>query len=382
MALILSSNSGNITAGGDNSDGDLILNANNGDTRIHLDAGSGNIYAGGFGADGDLVMMPASATSQSAAASTIHISADSGNITAGGNGTDGDLLLLSDGGATVIHLDGGNGNIFAGGDGADGDLVLRDGTGADRIRMSADSGNITAGGNGTDGDLLLLSGGGATVIHLDGGNGNIFAGGDGADGDLVLRDGTGADRIRMSADSGNLYIGGNGADGDIVVFASTGDNATLSQATIHINGDSGDIILQNADFAEDFDIRRSDGAAAAPGAVMVLCDSGELTPCTAAYDRRVAGIISGAGGFRSGIIMDKQRNLANRQAVALIGKVYCQVDATHGSIAVGDLLTTSPTPGHAMVARDPARAFGATIGKALAPHTTGTGLIPVLVTLQ
>jgi len=57
---------------------------------------------------------------------------------------------------------------------------------------------------------------------------------------------------------------------------------------------------------------------------------------------------------------------SNRKPVALFGKVYCKVDANLGAIEVGDLLTTSPTRGHAMKAQDPAqdplRAFGAAIG--------------------
>jgi hypothetical protein len=49
---------------------------------------------------------------------------------------------------------------------------------------------------------------------------------------------------------------------------------------------------------------------------------------------------------------------------------------------VGDLLTTSPTPGHAMKATDPLRAFGAVLGKALLPLRSGQGLIPVLIAMQ
>ena len=51
--------------------------------------------------------------------------------------------------------------------------------------------------------------------------------------------------------------------------------------------------------------------------------------------------------------------------VALVGKVYCKVDASYSPIEVGDLLTTSLTPGHAMKANDHVKAFGAVIGKAL-----------------
>jgi hypothetical protein len=58
------------------------------------------------------------------------------------------------------------------------------------------------------------------------------------------------------------------------------------------------------------------------------------------------------------------------------------VDAQYSSIDVGDLLTTSPTPGHAMKASDPLRAFGAVIGKALRPLGSGRGLIPILIALR
>ena len=66
----------------------------------------------------------------------------------------------------------------------------------------------------------------------------------------------------------------------------------------------------------------------------------------------------------------------------MLGKVYCKADAQYGAIEVGDLLTTSPTPGHAMKADDFSRAFGAVIGKALRSLKTGQNLIPILVALQ
>jgi hypothetical protein len=70
-----------------------------------------------------------------------------------------------------------------------------------------------------------------------------------------------------------------------------------------------------------------------------------------------------------------------RRPIALIGKVYCKVDASFGAIAAGDLLTTSPTPGHAMKSADSAKSFGTTLGKALRSWADGKGLIPVLVAL-
>jgi hypothetical protein len=68
--------------------------------------------------------------------------------------------------------------------------------------------------------------------------------------------------------------------------------------------------------------------------------------------------------------------------LALLGKAYCKVDAQYSAIEVGDLLTTSPTPGHAMKASDPLQAFGAVIGKALRPLSAGQGVVPILIALQ
>jgi hypothetical protein len=93
-------------------------------------------------------------------------------------------------------------------------------------------------------------------------------------------------------------------------------------------------------------------------------------------------VVSGAGKFKPGIILDKQDSDENRLPIALIGKVYCKVDAEHSPVGVGDLLTTSPTLGHAMKAEDPAKAFGAVIGKAMGNLASGKGLLPILVALQ
>jgi hypothetical protein len=143
---------------------------------------------------------------------------------------------------------------------------------------------------------------------------------------------------------------------------------------------TGDIRLLNADCAEDFDIAGVETAE--PGTVMVLGEEGALEPSDRAYDKRVAGVVSGAGGYRPGIVLDKQPAQGNRSPIALLGKVFCKVDAAPAPVEVGDLLTTSDTPGHAMKAGDPAKAFGSVIGKALRPLPGGKGLIPVLIALQ
>jgi hypothetical protein len=143
---------------------------------------------------------------------------------------------------------------------------------------------------------------------------------------------------------------------------------------------TGYIQLANADCAEDFDI--SAESSAEPGTVMVLNDEGKLRESFQPYDKRVAGVVSGAGSFKPGLVLDKQPSQGNRRPIALIGKTFCKVDAQFGPIGVGDLLTTSPTPGHAMRVDDPFKAFGAVIGKALRPVKSGQDLVPILIALQ
>jgi hypothetical protein len=169
----------------------------------------------------------------------------------------------------------------------------------------------------------------------------------------------------------------------IGVHGQGGRLAGLFEGDVQVTGKvtvQGDILLPNADCAEDFDI--SDATAAEPGTVMVLNDSGELTASTQDYDRRVAGVVSGAGQYKPAIVLDRRETGAVRLPIALLGKTFCKADARFGAISVGDLLTTSPTPGHAMAATDRTRSFGAVIGKALRPLSEGRGLIPILITLQ
>jgi hypothetical protein len=115
---------------------------------------------------------------------------------------------------------------------------------------------------------------------------------------------------------------------------------------------------------------------------MVFDNDGALRPCNTPYDRRVAGVVSGAGSYRPGIVLDRRPSALARAPIALAGKVFCQVCADSQGIVPGDLLTTAETPGHAMKATDRDRAFGAVLGKALGRLDGGTGMIPVLVALQ
>lgn len=64
--------------------------------------------------------------------------------------------------------------------------------------------------------------------------------------------------------------------------------------------------------------------------VMVMGDEGILCQSLCAYDARVTGVISGAGDYEPGILLDRQRASSNHKPLALVGKVYCKEDAQFG----------------------------------------------------
>lgn len=143
-------------------------------------------------------------------------------------------------------------------------------------------------------------------------------------------------------------------------------------------------ILGGADLSEKFDVNATERTIE-PGTVVSIDPGheGRLEVSREAYDHRVAGIVSGAGGVRPGMLMGQQGTAADgAHAIALTGRVYCRATAANGPIRPGDLLTTSSVPGVAMRASDPARAQGAILGKAMGSLEQGEGLVLVLVGLQ
>lgn len=156
---------------------------------------------------------------------------------------------------------------------------------------------------------------------------------------------------------------------------------------LHIDGTTRTGVLEitgGSDLSEGFVISGS-GRDVAPGTVVCIDPDrpGALTVSNRAYARTVAGIVSGAGGVRPGMIMGQKGTGADGpQPVALSGRVWTRATDSNGAIAPGDLLTTSDRPGRAMKATDMAAAQGAILGKAMTALTEGTGLVLVLVTLQ
>ncbi|MGB4547356.1 MAG: hypothetical protein WBI10_00365 [Syntrophales bacterium] len=298
----------------------------------------------------------------------------------------GKVEVLTGAGKTTITLDGNYATVKAGGNGRNGVLVLDDSSGVRRIHLNGRTGEITV-RNKRGEDILTTGSSGNIIIRRKIGSESpkevlifnaisaaLSIGGSGACGTFVVRNINGEEGLSFSAAHGTLWVGGGGTNGTIVLRNLQGQN------TIKLDGKEGDIILQNADCAEHFEV--ADPTEIDPGTVVILDEKGRLRQSMKPYDRKVVGVVSGAGGLKPGILLDHKPAEKNRNAVALVGKVYCKVDATVAAVEVGDLLTTASTPGHAMKASDSTKAFGAVLGKALKPLTSGMGLIPILVALQ
>jgi hypothetical protein len=241
---------------------------------------------------------------------------------------------------------------------------------------------------GTHSDTFGDAGGGTLLMHLDD-TGNLLFGAQTRQ-MLSLFDTTYGIGVQAGAfyqRTGNeffWYQGGTHSD----TFGDAGGGQQLmrlgNNGTLIVSGWVVTSVLQitgGTDVAEPFQMSRED---IPPGAVVIIDDEnvGQLRMSETAYDKRVAGIVSGANGINPGISLSQQGVIEGGQNVALSGRVYVLADASTGPIKPGDLLTTSNTPGYAMAATDHAKAQGAVIGKAMSALRSGKGTVLVLVTLQ
>lgn len=182
----------------------------------------------------------------------------------------------------------------------------------------------------------------------------------------------GGDNGGMEVEIGSL----NAAVTKVAVFNHTSHKYMDTYVgTLHVMG--------GADFSEPFNF--SGKATVKPGMLMAIDPDhpGELRIADKAYDKTVAGIVSGANGVQPGLMMHQEGTAADGTTpIALSGRVYAWADASLDPIVPGDLLTTSGTPGHAMKVVDHTKALGAIIGKSMSALPSGTGMILVLVSLQ
>jgi len=216
------------------------------------------------------------------------------------------------------------------------------------------------------------------------------------DAGIKLYDGTGADHLRHTiyneAGTDILRIAPGGAPSDGIsvnqsgrVGIGTGTLPLTAKLVVAGRTKTQELeITGGSDLSENFDISES-SARMKPGMVLSIdpVHAGKLVITREAYDRKVAGIVSGAGSIRPGLLMgQKGTNADGAFPVAISGRVYCLADATYGSIQPGDLLTTSSTPGHAMKVTNYQEAQGAILGKAMSSLDKGKGLVLVLISMQ
>jgi hypothetical protein len=201
-------------------------------------------------------------------------------------------------------------------------------------------------------------------------------------------------RFGMGHTNGGLYFFRTTSDPASNAAPAVYDFGIADNGTVNVNGTLAvkTIEIQGADLAERFDVRNATSdrgkrvSERMEQGFVVSIDpdsAGALIVSDRPYDRRVAGVISGAGGIEPGVVMGQDGSASNgRYPVALKGRVYCWADASSGPILPGDLLTTSSIPGHAMKVADYPKAQGAIVGKAMTRLERGTGLVLILVTLQ
>lgn len=195
--------------------------------------------------------------------------------------------------------------------------------------------------------------------------------------ELSLDDASQSWRMQIEGDDDLNFFSSTGST-DVMQLSTNGDvtvDGTLSTAILEIRG--------GADLAESFKVNTS-GAEIKQGMLVSIDveNPGEMKLSSKAYDRTVAGILSGANNLDAGIHLGDAANPElGERAVALTGQAWCYVDQSAGDIMPGDLLTTSAVPGHAMKVTDYAKAQGAVVGKAMTT-VNEQGMVLVLVNLH
>ena len=181
----------------------------------------------------------------------------------------------------------------------------------------------------------------------------------------------------------NFFTNDGGQSMTVTPAGNVGIGTINPTQKLHVAGTIRTSVLQvtaGSDLAENFETE----ATVKPGMVVAIdpLNTGKLVLARGAYNRRVAGIVSGANNLSAGMLLPDLKESTDSMPVALSGRVWVYADAGKDPIRPGDLLTTSSVAGHAMKVRDHRRAQGAIIGKAMSELKAGTGLVLVLVSLQ
>lgn len=292
-------------------------------------------------------------------------------------------------------------NMFIDGAG-NGSMQFLDSTGTPRINLGASNstyfnyGNVGIGTTSPFFRLTTVASFPSDGIGVIGSSPNAPAFSLGASGHGTSYLGMATDTFNFSTDAapGDLVLlsplgkrlllqNGNARSSLAIVAGNVGIGTNSPGAKLDVNGTTRTQVLEitGADLAEKFPASETLEA----GMVVAIDarNAGKLCLSRGAYNRCVAGVVSGANNFSVGAVLGNLPGHEDAPPIALSGRVYVQCDASAGAIELGDLLTTSDVPGHAMKATDRERSHGAVIGKAMGALPAGKqGLVLVLVNLQ
>jgi len=142
-------------------------------------------------------------------------------------------------------------------------------------------------------------------------------------------------------------------------------------------------ITGGSDLSENFNVADF-GEKAEPGMlVSISTNEGDLEITQIKQDKKAVGIISGANGIETGMMMGQKGSIADGDyPIALTGRTYVLANTENGTIEPGDFITSSSIPGYGMKVKNVKKAQGAIIGKAMTSLNEGSGYVLVLVNLQ
>jgi len=270
-------------------------------------------------------------------------------------------VVNSGNGPTIWGWNGGGGNGLRG---------YATGTGLGVYGESQDGAGIvgrSTNGRGVEGYTTVVGQYGVYGKNESGAGGGIGVVGYAPNGVGVLGQGPGYGVYAK----GDLYVEGystfaGGKSGYVVEVAQNDDVVPLEAGDVVVISGAGPAVMGEIPV-----IKVRQATARQAGAIVGIVDK-HFTPApegNAAYERSKSAVNDAAIGPGEYLTI-----------VTLGAYKALKVDASYGAIAPGDRLVASPNPGYAMRAVSPQP--GTIIGKALGALPSGTGVIPVIVTLQ
>jgi len=371
---IHNTNSGKVGIGTDTPTGLLSVESTTGVHGVWSVVPNIAIYGHRTGTTGTWPAVHAECDSASASTSAIrgylnstNAGTDSAAVRGENRGTDGD-------GAGVYGLHNGSG-IGVHGESTSGTGVYGVGHSAGVKGKATDAGGwggvfLGSGSYGAGQALLVMGDSLLGFVQVAGGTDTE----PGAGGFLVLGNTAGTN---ISMDNNEIQARNNGSTSTLYLNNGGGNVIIAPGATTKVSV----LEITGADLAEKFPMSER----VEPGMVVAIDpkNPGKLCMARGAYNRRVAGVASGAGDVPVGVILGNLPGSEDAVPVAMSGRVRVYGDATQRGIEVGDLLTTSERAGYAMAVSEFDRAHGAVIGKAMTSLARGeTGLVLVLVNLH